>query len=77
MMANDNLLQIILVSSEGTIFSLIERMSAMNRGFIYEIGNLGNDEVIKYMMKNVPKDEALEVVQCLGEGLSICKVVFQ
>jgi len=69
-MAKDNLFQIILVGSDGTIMTLIKGMSAMNRAFVYEIGDLGDDEAERYlMMNNVPQDKASEVVQYVGGRL--------
>jgi len=39
-LANEGLLRVVLVSSEGIIMPILHRLSAMNRGLIYEMGDV-------------------------------------
>ena len=45
-LANKNELKIVLISSEGTVMSLLEDLSATNRAIIYEVGD---EEGVEYL----------------------------
>ena len=67
-LANDSTIKIVLVSSEGSIMPLLEKMSAKNRSVVYEIGDL--QDAVLYLMKNLmSEDKAKEVVKCIGGRL--------
>lgn len=69
-LANNNKVKIVLISSEGTIMPLLRKLSAANRALIYEVGDISDAEATTYLMKNqVAKDTAKEVVKCVGGRL--------
>ena len=45
-LANKNELKIVLISSEGTVMSLLEDLSATNRAIIYEVGDVEDEGVL-------------------------------
>ena len=69
-MANNNKLKVVLVSSEGTIMPHLKRLSAANRASVYEVNDVTDEEATAYLIKReVPKDKAENVVKCVGGRL--------
>lgn len=69
-LANEGLLKVVLVSSEGTIMPILDRLSAMNRGLIYEVGDVSYEKAHNYLTLNgIPKDVATELVKSIGGRL--------
>ena len=69
-LANSNTLRIVLISSEGSIMPILERLSASNRAIIYEVGDLRDMEALKYLIENgVGIKAAKESVNCVGGRL--------
>ena len=69
-LANKNELKIVLISSEGTVMSLLEDLSATNRAIIYEVGDVEDEEGIKYLMKNgIDESLANKLINCIGERM--------
>ena len=48
-LANNNKVRLVLISSEGTIMPLLGRWSAMNRALIYEVGDLSREDATTYL----------------------------
>ena len=65
LMASTNILKVVLVSSEGTIMPFLEKLSAVNRCLVYEIG-----EAMAYLpSQNVKQDAAKKIISCVGGRL--------
>ena len=47
-LANGNKLKVVLVSSEGTIISLLKKLSAANRARVYEISDMEEQQATRY-----------------------------
>ena len=59
-----------LVSSEGAIVPLMERMSAMNRALTFEIGDVTDDESINLLIKSgIPEMLSKALVDIIGGRL--------
>ena len=66
-LANNDKLRVVLVSSEGTIIPFLAKLSATNRGFIYEVGDVHDDDAFRYLAKNgVDESLAEKLVDCIG-----------
>ena len=66
-LANNNELKIVFISSEGTVMSLLEDLSATNRAIIYEVGDVNDEEGIEYLMKNgIDENLAKKLINCIG-----------
>jgi len=66
-LANNNKLRVVLVSSEGTIIPLLAKLSATNRGFIYEVGDVHDDDAFRYLVNNgVHESLAEKLVDSIG-----------
>lgn len=66
-LANNNTVKIVLVSSEGTIMPLLEKLSATNRAIVLEVGDLNDDQAISYLMNNqIAEDVARKLVEWIG-----------
>ena len=50
-LANTNQLKVILVSSKGSIVPMLEGISATNRGIMYEIGDIKDEDAIYSLMR--------------------------
>ena len=62
-LANTNQLKVILVSSKGSIIPMLEGISATNRGIMYEIGDIKDEDAIYYLMKRgIGEDETKKLV---------------
>ena len=69
-LANTNQLKVILVSSEGSIVPMLEGISATNRGIMYEIGDIKDEDAIYYLMKRgIGEDKAKKLVKFIGGRL--------
>ena len=70
-LANDNRVKMVfLVSSEGAVVPLMERMSAMNRALTYEIGDVTDDESFNLLIKSgIPKMLSKALVDIIGGRL--------
>lgn len=80
-LANEGILRIVLVSSEGNIMPLLEVLSAMNRALMYEIGDVCDEKALEYLMNNdVCEDTGRKLVECIGGRiihLESCVVLMQ
>ena len=69
-LANNNILRVVLVSSEGTIMPYLMGLSAANRALIYEVNDLTDEEATTYLLgRNITKDEVEDVLKCVGGRL--------
>lgn len=69
-MANNNKLIIVLVSSKGCIMPALETLLAANRALVYEIGDVEDDEAIKYLIDNdISEDVAKQLVRYVGRRM--------
>ena len=69
-LANNNKVKLVLISSEGTIMSLLRRLSGMNWALVYGIDDISREEATTYLMdKGVTQAEAKEVVERAGGRL--------
>ena len=69
-MANTNILKVVLVRSEGTIMPFLEKLSAVNRCLVYQIGDLDDDQAMAYLLsQNVKQDAAKKIISCVGGRL--------
>ena len=58
-LANGNILKLVLVSSEGTIMPYLGKLSAVNRAEIYEVGDVTKEDAIAYILqKGIPRNKA-------------------
>lgn len=70
LMANTNKLKVVLITSEGAIMPFLEEFSAANRSLVYEIGDLDEEQAMRYLLgKNMRQDTAKKVVSCVGGRL--------
>ena len=68
-LANTYQLKVVLVSSEG-LMPMLESISATNRGIMYEIGDIKDEDAIYYLMKRgIGEDEAKKLVTFIGGRL--------
>ena len=51
-LANRKTLNVVLVSSEGSVVPLLNKLSATNRSVICEIGDIGTDDAHAFLMQN-------------------------
>ena len=66
-LANNNELKIVLISSKGTVMSLLEDLSATNRAIIYE--DVKDEEGTEYLMKDeIDESLAKKLINCMGGG---------
>ena len=66
-LANNDKLRVVLVSSEGTVIPLLAKLSATNRGFIYEVGDVRDDDAFRYLVRNgVQESLAEKLVERIG-----------
>ena len=66
-MANNNTLKIVLVSSEGYIIPILKENSSKNRACLHEIDDVDEEKAVTYLMKNgISKDTAEKCFKCVG-----------
>ena len=51
-LANRRIINVVLVSSEGSVVPLLKKLSAKNRSVIREIGDIGTDDAHAFLMEN-------------------------
>ena len=69
-LANRNLLELVLKSSEGAIMPFLEVLSTANRADVYEIGDLSEEKAVSFLMKiHMSVGRAKKLVQCVGGRL--------
>jgi len=67
MLANMGRLRIVLVSSEGSIMLMLEKLSAMNRPLVYGIDDSEHERVLAFLMKSdVPEHVSRKLVDLVG-----------
>lgn len=58
-LANGNILKLVLVSREGTIMPYLGKLSAVNRAKIYEVGYITKQDAIAFILqKGIPQNVA-------------------
>jgi len=69
-LANDDELKLVLVSSEGTILPLIKHLSGTNRALMYEVGDITDKEAENYLVQvGVEPEKAKKLVNVIGGRL--------
>ena len=69
-LANNDLLKVALVSSEGNIVPVLNEHSYMTRSIILEIGDISDEQAMEYLLqRGVPVSISKEVVNYVGGRL--------
>ena len=66
-LANRKMINIILVSSEGSVILLLNKLSAINRSVICEVADIGDDKAREFLMRHgFDVTLAKKIVDCVG-----------